>query len=251
MELDFIKEMFDSIAPKYDFLNRFLSLGQDVLWRREMVKAAALPDKSMVLDVACGTCDVAIEVKKQKGMGAAVFATDFSPGMLFLGKQKVESGEKIKSGKGMKKGIKGENNIHLAAGNALCLPFKEDLFDGVFIAFGIRNIMDRKGGLQAFHKMLKKGGKLAVLELTSPPDGFFKDIYMFYFQRILPAIGGVFSKNLNAYHYLPESVLKFPPPQEFAGLMGEAGFENVRWKGMTLGIVTLFVGNSTGDRDKI
>lgn len=233
MELDFIKEMFDSIAPKYDFLNRFLSLGQDVLWRREMVKAATLPDEAcMVLDVACGTCDVAIEVKKQKQKGSTIIATDFSPGMLFLGKQKVESG----------KDKKGNSSIHLAAGNALSLPFKENIFNGVFIAFGIRNIMDRKGALQAFHSMLKKGGKLVVLELTSPPDGFFRDVYMLYFQRILPAIGALFSKNSNAYSYLPQSVLKFPSPCGFAGLMGEAGFENVRWKGMTLGIVTLFVG---------
>ncbi len=240
MELDFIKEMFDSIAPKYDFLNRFLSLGQDVLWRREMVKAASLPNgNSMVLDVACGTCDVAIEVKKQKQRGATIIATDFSPGMLILGKKKVESDYSATGASGTRLS---PINIHLVAGNALFLPFRGGFFDAVFIAFGIRNIMDRKGALKAFHSMLKKGGKLAVLELTSPPKGFFRDIYMLYFQKILPSIGGLFSKNAGAYHYLPESVLKFPSPREFGVLMEDAGFKNVRWKMMTLGIVTLFVG---------
>jgi len=233
IELDFIKEMFDSIAPKYDFLNRFLSAGQDIVWRREMVSGAELPDQSLVLDVACGTCDVALEVKRQKGNGTKILATDFSPGMLALGKKKI-----------MKH--KGGDLIHLAAGNALALPFKEMCFDAVFIAFGIRNIMDRKGAVMAFHRSLKQGGTLAVLELTSPPQGFFRDIYMLYFQRLLPAIGTLFSKNAGAYHYLPASVLNFPTPERFASTLRESGFEMVKWKGMTFGIVTLFIGKKKG-----
>ncbi|WP_080802810.1 bifunctional demethylmenaquinone methyltransferase/2-methoxy-6-polyprenyl-1,4-benzoquinol methylase UbiE [Desulfamplus magnetovallimortis] len=229
MELDFIKEMFDNIAPKYDFLNRFLSLGQDILWRQEMVKASSIPHSGcMVLDVACGTCDVAIEVAKQSS-GTKIIATDFSPGMLILGKKKVSS----KNSK---------DKIHLAAGNALSLPFRDAIFDAVFIAFGIRNIMDRQGALQSFAKVLKKGGKVVVLELTSPSGRFLRDIYMFYFQRVLPSIGGLFSKNRHAYHYLPESVMKFPLPDQFAEIMRNSGFKNVKWKGMTFGIVTLFVG---------
>ncbi|MBF0235435.1 MAG: bifunctional demethylmenaquinone methyltransferase/2-methoxy-6-polyprenyl-1,4-benzoquinol methylase UbiE [Desulfamplus sp.] len=229
IELDFIKEMFDSIAPKYDFLNRFLSAGQDILWRKEMVLGAELPNQSIVLDVACGTCDVALEVKKQQGDGATVFATDFSPGMLALGKRKI-----LKHEEGA--------TIHLVSGNALALPFKESRFDAVFIAFGIRNIMDRQSAVASFYRVLKPGGTLAVLELTSPPKGFFRDIYLLYFKRLLPAIGTVLSKNAGAYHYLPESVLNFPNPREFASTLRQSGFEMVKWKVMTLGIVTLFIG---------
>ena len=229
MELDFIKDMFDSIAPKYDFLNRFLSLRQDVVWRRQMVKAAAIPDGGVVLDVACGTCDVALEIKKQKGNRATVSGTDFSPGMLFLGKEKILS-------------HCGTMDIGLAAGNALALPFKDNCFDALFIAFGIRNIMDRKSALVDFHRTLKENGKVVILELSAPRQGGFQRLYMTYFQKILPLIGGIFSKNKNAYHYLPASVLKFPGAPSFASTMEKAGFNDIQWKKMTLGIVTLFVG---------
>ena len=230
MELDFIKDMFDSIAPKYDFLNRFLSLRQDVVWRRQMVKAASIPDGGMVLDVACGTCDVALEIKRQRGNQVTVSGTDFSPGMLFLGKEKILSH------------CCGTMDISLAAGNALALPFKDNCFDALFIAFGIRNIMDRKSALVDFHRTLKKNGKVVILELSAPRQGGFQRLYMTYFQKILPLIGGIFSKNKNAYHYLPASVLKFPGAPSFASTMKKAGFSDIQWKKMTLGIVTLFVG---------
>ena len=229
IELDFIKEMFDSIAPKYDFLNRFLSLRQDIHWRRELVVAAEIPDKSKVIDIACGTCDVALEIKKQNKNEIQVFAADFSPGMLKLGKKKI-------SGKGENK------TIHLITANALELPFKKDIFDAVFIAFGIRNIMDRKAALIGFYNSLKRGGKVAILELTTPHRKIVKGFYMFYFKKILPAFGTVFSKNSGAYHYLPASVIKFPSPQNFAFIMKNAGFSEIKWKRMTFGIVTLFVG---------
>ncbi|SMC51627.1 demethylmenaquinone methyltransferase / 2-methoxy-6-polyprenyl-1,4-benzoquinol methylase [Desulfocicer vacuolatum DSM 3385] len=229
MELDFIKEMFDSIAPKYDFLNRFLSLRQDVMWRRQMVKAGTIPHGGVVLDVACGTCDVALEIKKQKGDQVTISGTDFSPGMLLLGKQKILS-------------RCGTMDIELTAGNALALPFKDNCLDALFIAFGIRNIMDREGALVDFHRVLKKNGKVVILELSAPRQGSLQRLYMTYFQKILPFIGGLFSKNKNAYHYLPASVLKFPGAGNFANSMEKAGFNNIQWKKMTLGIVTLFVG---------
>ena len=229
MELDFIKGMFDSIAPKYDFLNRFLSLRQDVMWRRQMVKAAQIPDGGVVLDVACGTCDVGLEIKRQKGKRVSVFGTDFSPGMLLLGKQKIIS-------------CYGAMEIGLAAGNALALPFKQNSVDAVLIAFGIRNIMDRQRALVAFHRALKKNGKVVILELSAPGQGGFRRLYLTYFEKILPLIGGLFSKNKNAYHYLPASVLRFPDASTFADTMKSAGFSDIKWKQMTLGIVTLFVG---------
>ncbi|MEA1968904.1 MAG: bifunctional demethylmenaquinone methyltransferase/2-methoxy-6-polyprenyl-1,4-benzoquinol methylase UbiE [Thermodesulfobacteriota bacterium] len=232
IELNFIKEMFDTIAPKYDFLNRFLSMRQDVRWRREMVSAAEVAKNSRVLDVACGTCDVALEIRKQTRESTKIVGIDFSPGMLALGKKKISA-----KGKAYK--------IDLTAGNALALPFNDKIFNAVFIAFGIRNIMDRKGALSAFYNALEQGGKLAVLELTTPEQGFFKKLYMLYFKKILPLLGGLFSKNARAYEYLPASVIKFPDPPEFVQIMKQAGFNEIQWKRMTFGIVTLFVGTKT------
>ncbi len=229
MELDFIREMFDSIAPKYDFLNRFLSLRQDVYWRREMVQAAKIPSTGMVLDVACGTCDVAMEARNQAGNSARIIGTDFSPGMLALGQLKLKTSRRFAA-------------IPLVCANALALPFQAARFDAVLIAFGIRNIMDRRGALKQFHEALKPGGKVVVLELTAPERGIFRQVYLFYFKRILPAIGSLFSKNAGAYHYLPASVLKFPSQQKFSQIMVSAGFTDVKWKPMTFGIVTLFAG---------
>ncbi len=232
-ELDFIQTMFDSIAPKYDFLNRFLSLRQDVYWRKEMVRAANLGKDALALDVACGTCDVGIEIQKQhtdryKTL-CKVFSIDFSHKMLAFAKKKIST----KTNK---------VPINLTAGNALFLPVKDNLFDAVFIAFGIRNIMDRTNALKEFKKSLKKNGRVVVLELTTPKPGLVKDLYILYFKKILPLLGAFFSKNAGAYSYLPESVLKFPEPREFAKVMKHAGFIDIKWKPMTFGIVTLFSG---------
>jgi len=228
-ELDFVKDMFDRIAPKYDFLNRLLSLRQDIVWRSQMVKAANLAKNSRVLDVACGTCDVALEVNSQLKGCSRIFGLDFSFGMLRLGKQKLIEQDK--------------KNIALLNADALNLPFQHDIFDAVFIAFGIRNIMDRQRAINSFFKVLNNGGRLAVLELTTPEKGIFRSLYLLYFQKILPVIGSFFSKHNNAYTYLPASVLKFPTPQEFSRIMKKAGFKNIRFKQMTFGIVTLFIGS--------
>jgi demethylmenaquinone methyltransferase/2-methoxy-6-polyprenyl-1,4-benzoquinol methylase len=227
-ELDFVKEMFDKISPRYDFLNRLLSFRQDTFWRNQMVRAAKLASDSRVMDVACGTCDVALEISAQLRGRVKIFGIDFSLGMLSLGRQKLV--------------LKENTTIDLLNADALHLPFKPDKFDAVFIAFGIRNIMDRKGALRQFYKILKKEGRLVVLELTTPEKGFFRRIYLGYFKRVLPLIGSFFSKHNNAYSYLPESVLNFPDPVCFSKTMKTAGFENIRFKQMTFGIVTLFVG---------
>jgi demethylmenaquinone methyltransferase/2-methoxy-6-polyprenyl-1,4-benzoquinol methylase len=242
VELDFIREMFDSIAPKYDFLNHFLSLGQDVRWRKEMVRAAKIPSiatvpkgakpKTAILDVACGTCDVTMAVKRETDTDATIIGTDFSPGMLALGQRKIKRDKNFQA-------------ISLVCGNALTLPFKDNRFDAVLIAFGIRNIMDRRGALEQFYATLKPGGSMIILELTAPETGFFRQIYLFYFSRILPAIGTLFSKDSNAYHYLPASVLNFPSRRKFSTIMTNAGFSDIRWKTMTFGIVTLFAAKKT------
>ncbi|MCG8685736.1 MAG: bifunctional demethylmenaquinone methyltransferase/2-methoxy-6-polyprenyl-1,4-benzoquinol methylase UbiE [Desulfobacterales bacterium] len=230
-ELDFVKEMFDKIAPKYDFLNRLLSMRQDIYWRREMVRAAGLEPGARVLDVACGTCDVGLEVSADLKGRATITGLDFSLGMLNLGKAKLDRRQ--------------NTTVGLVNGDALNLPLRDNLFDGVFIAFGIRNIMNRINAIREFHRSLKKGGRLVVLELTTPESGIFRQIYLAYFRKILPLIGSFFSKHDNAYSYLPESVLKFPDAVTFSRLMKEAGFENIRFKQMTFGIVTLFVGTKS------
>jgi len=233
MELPFIREMFESIAPRYDLLNRLLSLSQDIYWRRTMVSAIEAPDNGVLLDVACGTGDVAIEILRQKGAGTSIFGVDFSPNMLMSAKNKIKS-------------ISDSSNIYLLAGNAFNLPFREETFDAITIAFGIRNICDKPTVLKLFYDSLKSGGMLLVLELATPPKGFLLSLYLFYFKIILPLIGWFLSKNLKAYQYLPSSVAKFPDPKSFAAMMRSAGFINIRWKSLTMGIANLHVGCKKG-----
>ena len=232
-ELPFVKEMFEQIAPRYDLLNRLLSLRQDVYWRKTMVSAMQIHSNGLALDVACGTCDVGIEILRQKGSGVTVFGVDFSPAMLMLARNKI-----IKK----KKAVFVDSNIHLFAGNAFNLPFKTETFDVITIAFGIRNIGDKLSVLKSFHDRLKKGGMLLVLELAAPERGFLSLCYLFYFKKILPLIGWFFSKNSKAYKYLPSSVMNFPNSDAFAAIMHSAGFKDIRWKKMTMGIVTLYAG---------
>lgn len=233
-ELDFVKDMFDRIAPRYDFLNRLLSLRQDTVWRTQMVKAGRIEENGRILDVACGTCDVALEAGARLKGRARITGLDFSFGMLELGQKKLRQ--------------KNNKSIALINGDALYLPFRPGIFDTVFIAFGIRNIMNRQAAVHEFLKVLKKEGRLVILELTTPEKGLLRSFYLLYFQKLLPLIGSFFSKEAKAYQYLPDSVLKFPTPMEFAALMKEAGFKEVRFKQMTFGIVTLFTGVKPGAR---
>ncbi len=241
MELDFIKEMFNAIAPRYDFLNRLLSLRQDVYWRRVMISALNLTNQDIILDVACGTGDVMIEIIDRNPNQKQVIGVDFAPEMLKLASNKLTQKN---TGRNTHQSI--HRNIHksiqLIAGNGLHLPFSSNTFDAITIAFGIRNIMDRESALTCFFNCLKPGGALAVLELATPKNKFFLSLYLFYFKRILPLIGSFFSKQINAYTYLPESVINFPAADEFAAIMKQAGFTGIKWQSLTMGIATLFIG---------
>ena len=228
-ELPFIREMFETIAPRYDLLNRLLSLRCDALWRKALVSEIIIPDKGKILDVACGTGEIGIKILQRINTGINVYGLDFSINMLELAKNKIK-----KHGK--------EELLHLTAGNAFYLPFKDNTFDAVSIAFGIRNISDKLTALKTFRKSLKNGGMLLILELNTPPKGLLLNSYLLYFEKILPLIGWFFSKNLMAYQYLPDSVINFPPPEDFAQTMIKAGFSDVKWKRMTVGIVNLFIG---------
>lgn len=224
----FVKNMFGAIAPYYDFLNRLLSMRQDVCWRRRMVTAMNLPEDARVMDAACGTGDVMLELWRQKP-GAYVCGIDFSTEMLFIAVNK--KGRAASSAKGF-----------FAAADVLSPPFLPHIFDGISIAFGIRNVAERSRALSEFFSLLKPGGVLAVLELSTPHPRVLKALYLYYFQKILPAVGGLFSKNLTAYRYLPDSVLNFPKPEAFAGLMAAAGFRQVKWQPLSAGIATLYIG---------
>ena len=227
-ELPFVREMFDSIAPRYDLLNRLLSLRQDVVWRKKLVSAMAIPANGRVLDVACGTGDVAIEIRRQKGPCVKVTGLDFSPGMLRLAQEKIRRNQKTA--------------ISLLAGDALVLPFGRAAFHAVTIAFGIRNIQDKAGALRAFYESLMPGGMLLVLELATPKKTRLRDAYLAYFQKVLPTVGRLFSKHRFAYSYLPDSVSRFPASDVFMTIMAEAGFAHVTCRRMTLGIANLFAG---------
>jgi demethylmenaquinone methyltransferase / 2-methoxy-6-polyprenyl-1,4-benzoquinol methylase len=229
MELDFIEGMFDRIARRYDLLNRLLSLRQDLYWRKTMISSLDIRGPAAVLDVACGTGDVIIEMVSRHPDIGPIIGLDFSMQMLAIARHKL-------------KALGYRKNVTLVAGNGLSLPIAPGSMDAVTIAFGIRNIMDRRAALAGFYRCLKPGGKLAVLELTTPEQRFFNRIYLLYFNTILPRIGSLLSKNLGAYQYLPASVIAFPRPAAFAALMRAAGFTDIRWKKMTLGICTLHLG---------
>lgn len=225
-ERPFIKQMFNTIAPWYDFLNRFLSLRQDVSWRRRAVKSLNLPKHPLVLDMACGTCDIGLEILRQR-KNAKIISTDFSMEMLKIANVKVSPKK---------------NNFSILSSNALYKTFKDNTFDGVTIAFGIRNIVNRKKALTNFYDCLKSDRKIAVLELGTPENKILKQLYLLYFKKILPFLGGLFSKNYHAYSYLPDSVINFPSASEFKKIMEECGFKDVEYKHFTFGICTLFTG---------
>lgn len=228
MESKEIQKMFDTIAKSYDILNHGLSLGNDILWRRKLIRSMHLPRDAKILDIACGTGDVLFECANILGNGTDLYGMDFSLNMLSRAKRKS---------------IRKKKNIQWILGDAFYPPFPQNYFDGITIAFGIRNIMDRQKVLQVFREHLKPEGVVGVLELSTPELPFISDLYLLYFRQILPWLGGMVSKNQGAYTYLPASVSLFPGPLEFAKTMEEAGFENVRHISLSFGIATIFIGS--------
>lgn len=223
-----IQEMFGAIAPRYDFLNRMLSLGIDRRWRRFAVKQIAYAENGHILDVATGTGDVALEVAAQTPPSIRITGIDFCVEMVELGIEKVKASPFAK-------------RIAMEVAPCEAIPFPDESFDSVTIAFGIRNVVDRQLGLKEMHRVLKKGGRVVILEFSTPRSKLFKTLYYFYFLKVLPVIGGLFSK-FSAYKYLPDSVLEFPSQEEFKGLMAVAGFQNLRYHDLTGGIATVYVG---------
>jgi demethylmenaquinone methyltransferase/2-methoxy-6-polyprenyl-1,4-benzoquinol methylase len=223
---EYIRKMFAGISHRYDFLNHLLSLGRDKYWRRF---AAALLPAGYILDVCSGTGDVAIEVSKKSN----VIASDFCEEMLQLCARKLK-----------KHNIK---NVCCVWNDAENLSFKDETFNGAIVAFGIRNVADMKKALSEMSRVVKKGGKVVILEFSLPESKFFKSIYYLYFQRILPLIGALISKRKGAYSYLPSSVMAFPESNEFVELMNAAGLEDIEFYDLTFGIVTVYAGVKSGN----
>ena len=217
-----VKNIFDSIAGRYDFLNHLLSFGVDHYWRRKALQLTKVRSDSFLLDVACGTGDVAIEAYKQGVRN--VIGADFSHNMLELFREKKEW-------------IEGK----VVQTTAEQMPFKDSSFTNITVAFGVRNFYDIKEGFKSFHRVLKKEGKATVIEFQMPENKVFKSLYKFYFKKILPLVGGLVSKNKTAYQYLPDSVEEFDEKIVLPDLLKEVGFKSVEKYKMTFGIVQVVI----------
>jgi demethylmenaquinone methyltransferase/2-methoxy-6-polyprenyl-1,4-benzoquinol methylase len=224
-----IQQMFGSIAPRYDFLNRMLSFGIDRRWRKKAVRLLKYREGGRILDVATGTGDVALEIARTTPPSIRITGADFCKEMVDLGQ--IKAAHSPYAGR-----------IDFKVAPCEDLPFQNETFDSITIAFGIRNVVDRKLGLAEMWRVLRPGGRMIILEFSTPRSQFFRQIYYFYFRRLLPIIGGLISK-YNAYKYLPDSVLEFPSHEEFAAMIEDAGFRSVHIKELTFGIASIYVGD--------
>jgi len=222
-----VREMFGEIAPRYDLLNRLLSGGVDQRWRRLAVRMATEKAPRRILDVATGTGDVALLLKRARPE-AEVVGGDFTPQMLELARAKAA-----------RAGV----DVRFLEADALALPFADASFDAITAAFGFRNFADYERGLAEFQRVLAPGGRAVILEFPPPPKGLLGRAYRFYFNGVLPWIGGVISGRPEAYRYLPSSVERFPEPERLAEMMRAAGFAEVRWRLLTGGIAAVHVGD--------
>jgi demethylmenaquinone methyltransferase/2-methoxy-6-polyprenyl-1,4-benzoquinol methylase len=226
-ELPFIQDMFETIAHRYDLLNRTLSLRQDIMWRNKLVQTIDLSGNEKILDVASGTGDVALTIS-QHYPSVQIHCIDFSSNMLRLANNKIRDTHR--------------STIYTACADAFDLPYPSDYFHAATMAFGIRNVVNKQKLLHSLFHHLIPGGQLLILELTLPEIYVLQNLYLLYFKKLLPVIGRMVSKNAFAYKYLPDSVISFPTSLEFSKMMHEAGFRGVKWLPMTFGICTLFVG---------
>jgi demethylmenaquinone methyltransferase/2-methoxy-6-polyprenyl-1,4-benzoquinol methylase len=222
-----VAEMFNNIAPKYDFLNHFLSMGIDVLWRKKAIKLLRQSQPKQLLDIATGTGDFAIEALSLNP--DKVIGVDISEGMLGMGKIKIE-----------KKGL--QSKIELLLGDSEKLPFQDNTFDAITVGFGVRNFENLEKGLTDMHRVLKSGGTALVLEFSKPKAFPIKQLYNFYFSAILPLLGKMLSKDSSAYTYLPESVKAFPDGEDFLAIYRKVGFIDVKQIPLSFGIASIYIG---------
>jgi len=220
-----VREMFATIATRYDLLNHLLSGNTDKKWRRIVAKRVSEQlgsDPSQILDVACGTGDLSLTLFETTGV--RVVATDFCRPMLEIAAGKMPG------------------SVKLVESDALSLPFLDQSFEAVTIAFGLRNLSNVEIGLKELFRVVKPQGWVAVLEFSKPPNALFNALFGFYFLRVLPLLGGIISGSKSAYSYLPNSVQRFPDQQELSRLMNEVGFSQVTYENLTGGIAALHLG---------
>ena len=224
-----IAGMFDAIAHRYDQLNHLLSAGLDRRWRRRAVGALELPDGARVLDICTGTADLAIAASQQRPRPHVVLGVDFSGEMLALGHQKVRAACL-------------DAVIRLVRGDACRLPCPSSAVDAVTVGFGIRNVVETTRAIDEMVRVLKPGGRLAILEFGEPRLPGLRAAYLWYFRQVLPLIGRLISRHAEAYAYLPASVSAFLPPERLAALLGTGGLVDVQVHRLSLGVVYLYVG---------
>jgi demethylmenaquinone methyltransferase/2-methoxy-6-polyprenyl-1,4-benzoquinol methylase len=218
--------MFDQIAPKYDFLNRFLSAGIDISWRKKALNLLKKKNPETILDVATGTADLAIMASKILAPKKIV-GIDISEGMLSFGRQKIAS-----------QGL--SSIIELQSGDSEAIHFPDESFDAVTVSFGVRNFQNLEKGIAEIFRVLKKNGTLVVLEFSKPKLPLVKQLYTLYMNVVTPGMGGIFSKNRKAYDYLNKSVDKFPEGKDFENVLKSVNFSNTSTTPLTLGICTIY-----------
>jgi demethylmenaquinone methyltransferase / 2-methoxy-6-polyprenyl-1,4-benzoquinol methylase len=224
---EYVRSLFNGIASHYDFLNHFLSSGFDILWRKRAIRLLQELHPRYILDVATGTADLALEAAQS--LGASVVGIDISNAMLALGRKKVS-----------RKGL--DELVVLKEGSAESLEFEDRTFDAVTVAFGVRNFSDVRRGLAEMYRVLKQDGTVVILEFSRSRTPPFKHLYGFYFERILPFLGGLVSRNRDSYDYLPRSVKEFPDDREFLDLLDSVGYSNTKQYRLTFGIATIYIG---------
>lgn len=222
-----VQEMFNGIAPKYDLLNLLLSMGIDKSWRRKAMRELEGGRRRTVLDIACGTGDFSIEALRH-GVERVVGA-DISENMLAVAREKARE-----------KGL--EDRLEFRYGDSENLDFEDGTFDAVTVAFGVRNFEHLERGLAEMCRVLRPGGKVVVLEFSTPERFPMKQLYRFYFKQILPRVGGLVSGDRKAYEYLPASVFAFPQGDRFLQIMRSCGYRNVAQRRLTFGIASLYTG---------
>lgn len=221
-----VATMFNNIAPKYDFLNHFLSLGIDILWRKKAIRQLRSLQPKIMLDIATGTGDFAIEALSLQP--EKIIGIDISEGMLQFGREKMKQ-KKL------------DHIIDLQKGDSENLKFDAAHFDASIVAFGVRNFENLEKGLTEICRVIKPGGKLVVLEFSKPRRFPVKQFYSFYSSQILPRIGRLFSKDKSAYTYLPESVAAFPDGEDFLMILKKCGFKQANAISLTFGIASIYV----------
>jgi demethylmenaquinone methyltransferase/2-methoxy-6-polyprenyl-1,4-benzoquinol methylase len=222
----FVRGMFSAIAPRYDLLNHLLSLNIDRGWRRRAIAAldwGRAPDATY-LDLCAGTLDVAASLARQRGFRGRVLGADFAEPMLREGLGKATSA------------------VSPVVADALELPLPSESIAATIVAFGVRNVSDLDAALKEVHRVLARDGRFVILEFTTPRNTVMRSLYHFYFHRVLPFLGGIISGHRAAYQYLPASVANFPPEEQLAARMRNAGFANVRWESLSFGIAAIHVG---------